>query len=779
MCKRFISIILSLLLIASIGTLSAFSAAANDPDSGKDRVPERLKYDLDLATVGDDDFAPASQEDEYDMIAQAEQLPSSIDLRDYNGLNYVTPVKFQNPFGTCWAFGIAAASEISFLYANGLGVPAGEENNTVDFSEKYISWYMYHAITEDDVMTGAVRASQVGEGFDVTEAESEDINAVYSFGGFASYASNFFASGHGPVTEDYPIDDSYPYYYAGNNRWRQSDRNESEEVAVLRKAFFKNTYRSAIASLIAGGYFENEDEYDEWFDTNWGPGFNLYEKSFTRANYAGYDDWSLPLNAEYRFPGVVSYFKNSYVLPEINDRDSDGNYVFKEVGLAAIKLELSKGHGVALSYLADQSQPDQEAGDEGYMNTVNWAQYYTGQKQSNHAVTIVGYDDNYPKENFTRKVKGEVVEGSTPPGDGALIIKNSWGALTEEDKATVTYDIDGNPVYQNPNANAWGYEDTGYFYLSYYDQSISRTETYEFYTDDEVAYEELNYDQYDLLQGNTYSDFSFETDLSMANVFDAEEDEILYQISYMTAVPKTIVHYAVYKDVEDGDPTSGILLEEGENANKLGGYQRFDLKNKYFLSKGEKYSVVITQQRAAEQGEKHDLILSYAFEDRPDATINAVVNEGESYLYDKGEWCDLSVDDMKAFCVNLAYNQLVEEYGKEDIDETLPRGKDSIAVDNFPIKAFLIPADVYGFNYLVGDADCDNEVTILDATHIQRELAGLKRLNETGKILADVDRDNEMTIFDASYVQRHIASLPCPEGIGMPYVSKPDADAGD
>ena len=49
------------------------------------------------------------------------------------------------------------------------------------------------------------------------------------------------------------------------------------------------------------------------------------------------------------------------------------------------------------------------------MNTTNWAHYYNGVSRMNHLVTIVGYDDNYPKENFTRKVDGRVVEGSTPP----------------------------------------------------------------------------------------------------------------------------------------------------------------------------------------------------------------------------------------------------------------------------------------------------------------------------------------------------------------------------
>ena len=41
-------------------------------------------------------------------------LPSKFDLRD-QGIDRVTSVKSQNPFGTCWAFGSSAAAEISIL----------------------------------------------------------------------------------------------------------------------------------------------------------------------------------------------------------------------------------------------------------------------------------------------------------------------------------------------------------------------------------------------------------------------------------------------------------------------------------------------------------------------------------------------------------------------------------------------------------------------------------------------------------------------------------------
>ena len=62
-------------------------------------------------------------------------------------------------------------------------------------------------------------------------------------------------------------------------------------------------------------------------------------------------------------------------------------------------------------------------------------------------------------------------------------------------------------------------------------------------------------------------------------------------------------------------------------------------------------------------------------------------------------------------------------------------------------------------DYPYGDADQDYEVTILDATRIQRFLVGLADMTTRVRRLADADRDGEVTILDATRIQRYLVGL--------------------
>lgn len=70
---------------------------------------------------------------------------------------------------------------------------------------------------------------------------------------------------------------------------------------------------------------------------------------------------------------------------------------------------------------------------------------------------------------------------------------------------------------------------------------------------------------------------------------------------------------------------------------------------------------------------------------------------------------------------------------------------------------------------LLGDADLNREVDIIDATAIQRHAAGIVTLSQEAQLAADVDRDGDVTIIDTTLLQRHLVGMPnVPEGIGKP-----------
>ena len=60
---------------------------------------------------------------------------------------------------------------------------------------------------------------------------------------------------------------------------------------------------------------------------------------------------------------------------------------------------------------------------------------------------------------------------------------------------------------------------------------------------------------------------------------------------------------------------------------------------------------------------------------------------------------------------------------------------------------------------LVGDADTDGEVSILDATAIQLHVASIKSLSDLGLASADADKDGDISVLDATEIQLYVAGL--------------------
>ena len=181
----------------------------------------------------------------------------------------------------------------------------------------------------------------------------------------------------------------------------------------------------------------------------------------------------------------------------------------------------------------------------------------------NHAVTIVGWDDTYSKENFP--------SASGVKNDGAWIVKNSYG-------------------------KNWG--KNGYFYLSYEDKSITNLVS-------NTAVTTPAYPNNYFYDGAAAGTFTFPSNTInngyyVSNIFKATagngKDEELGEI--VTAVPQdnTDFQIQVYTDLKNtSDPTSGTpaYAEPVDYTQPLAGIHTIHLNTPVKIPQGTFYSVVI------------------------------------------------------------------------------------------------------------------------------------------------------------------------------------------
>jgi C1A family cysteine protease len=231
-----------------------------------------------------------------------------------------------------------------------------------------------------------------------------------------------------------------------------------------------------------------------------------------------------------------------------------------------------------------------------YYNPAYATYYYNGSNDANHAVAIVGWDDNFDKNLFP----------TVPPGNGAFIVRNSWGT-------------------------DWG--DSGYFYISYYDSEIGK-DNYVF----NGAKSTTNYDrvyQYDPLGWTNSVGYKSNT-AWFANIFTAVENEQLSAVSFYTVSTNSTYKIFIYSNVTS-DPISGLLAGSQTGSIVLPGYHTIPLNFLFFLPSGQKFSVVV---KLTTPGVKYPVAVEMPI---TDYSSQATANAGESYISDTGtSWTDIT-----------------------------------------------------------------------------------------------------------------------------------------
>ncbi len=213
---------------------------------------------------------------------------------------------------------------------------------------------------------------------------------------------------------------------------------------------------------------------------------------------------------------------------------------------------------------------------------------------SNHAVTLIGWDDNYSADKFAVR----------PPGDGAFIIKNSWGT-------------------------GHGYD--GYWYVSYYDKAFAgfgmETISAMAITNVENRSNYKNIYQYDIL-GNTFESLGFNSHTAwMANQFRAQNNNPLTAFGlYTFGDSDYLVNITV----------NGVSKYVQEGIIKGAGYHTIKLLESVELAKNDIFRIAVKLTTP-------DSLYPIAIESkRQDYSSGAGAHQNESFISIDGvNWIDL------------------------------------------------------------------------------------------------------------------------------------------
>ncbi|MGN1037154.1 MAG: lectin like domain-containing protein, partial [Ruminococcus sp.] len=315
--------------------------------------------------------------------------------------------------------------------------------------------------------------------------------------------------------------------------------------------------------------------------------------------YGSYDIITDTELQEKYYDSADYHLKNAYIF------DIKGNN--PELRNKTLKEFLLKGQAIDIAYYSDSSF---------YDNLHN--SYMSGQnKNANHDVTIIGYDDNFPAENFS--------SDTLPENNGAWLVKNSWG-------------------------NTW--QDNGFFWISYEEPSMCQFTVFEI--EDSNNYTK-NYHHDTFLSNNVFMKSGSGNTSYMANVFQSESNEWLQAVSCYFRVADTDYQIDIYKNLKSSsNPTSGEKAYSISGKNSITGYQTIEFDQNIELSEGEYFSVVITMTNSnnsylipaetsasvtnPDTGKIIDLYENVRYEQ-----IKEYTHKNESFISSNGtQWTDLA-----------------------------------------------------------------------------------------------------------------------------------------
>ena len=264
-----------------------------------------------------------------------------------------------------------------------------------------------------------------------------------------------------------------------------------------------------------------------------------------------------------------------------------------------------------------------------YGNDSNGTYYCPVNKYLNHAITLVGWDDSYPTNNFKTK----------PPGNGAWIIKNSWGRNM------------GN---------------AGFYHVSYHDATFGRGET------GAVFIPAGEGEDYDVVRGHdrlgVVYDVSqtYQTDPLcqydyQASVFTAAWDEQLAAVGVWSSLEPTPYEISIYTNVTRGAASpvaDGVLARQLTGTLSHAGFTAIPLEAPLTLANGTTFSIVYRQT-----GTERSTCVNCTSID----TCNPVHSRGNSFFgWDDGnggvDWVDGVDEAVNVDVTDVTWGACIKAY---------------------------------------------------------------------------------------------------------------------
>ena len=325
-------------------------------------------------------------------------------------------------------------------------------------------------------------------------------------------------------------------------------------------------------------------------------GFKVAEEGGNNVMSISYVvDWFGPVfeeNDPYDEVGKLSQFLPSSDIIHVQDAILIPN---DEPGTSKMKEAILKYGALVAGYHVNPYKP--------YYNPKTFANYVNESLTSNHEISVVGWDDDFSADNFLIK----------PDGDGAWIVKNSWGT-------------------------GWGEE--GFFYISYYDKSFLGDSNVFSHAaavilENDVAYTK-NY-QHDFSWSGQFVDYTEQYGVNgtmiYANQFEAAADDLIAGVG--TYFNQSGVNYTVEIYVNE----ELKLIQNG--VSPFYGFHTIKLNEYVSVKKGDVFKAVITSNAVPVVNLKYS---------------RTHYGENLSFLYYGGKWNDMYKDEciacLKVFTVN-------------------------------------------------------------------------------------------------------------------------------